>query len=193
MALKHNFLIFEDRKFIDIGHTVQKQYDGGALQISEFAHIVNISLLSGEDVVTALSQVVRDPKFPYPGERAFLLLAEMTTKGSLATGVYTQKCIEAARANPDTVVGFVATTIAETIAKTQTETTPEDFLIFTTGINQASKGDALGQQYKSPASAIAAGTDFIIAGRGIYAAKDPMEAARSYLAESWEAYVKRIS
>jgi orotidine-5'-phosphate decarboxylase len=47
LSSKHNFMIFEDRKFVDIGNTVQKQYDGGVLQISEWAHVVNVSIHAG--------------------------------------------------------------------------------------------------------------------------------------------------
>jgi len=44
LSSKHNFMIFEDRKFVDISNTVQKQYNGGVLQISEWAHLVNVSI-----------------------------------------------------------------------------------------------------------------------------------------------------
>lgn len=82
LAKKHNFLIFEDRKLVDIGNTVQKQYHGGALRLSEWADIVNLSILGGDGIFEALDQTVTAADFPYKGERAFLLLAEMTTKGS---------------------------------------------------------------------------------------------------------------
>ena len=68
----------------------------------------------------------------------------------------------------------------------------EDFVLFTTGVNLASKGDALGQQYQTPESAIGGGADFIISGRGIYAAPDPVDAARRYQKAGWDAYLKRV-
>jgi len=69
----------------------------------------------------------------------------------------------------------------------------EDFVVFTTGVNLASKGDKLGQQYQTPESAIGRGADFIIAGRGIYAAPDPVEAAKQYQKAGWEAYTARVA
>lgn len=192
LAKKHNFLIFEDRKLVDIGNTVQKQYHGGALRISEFAHIVNLSILSGEGIVEALSQVVSASDFPYRDERAFILLADMTSKGSLATGSYTSKCVELARVHNKAVIGFIATRTLATIPVDSSPLDNEDFLIFTTGVNQKSKGDKLGQQYQTPTDAIRGGADFIIAGRGIYAAENPVQAAQSYQKEGWEAYLDRI-
>ncbi|KAF3918620.1 hypothetical protein AA313_de0203735 [Arthrobotrys entomopaga] len=192
LAAKHNFLIFEDRKFVDIGNTVQKQYHGGALQISSWAHIVNCTMLPGEGIVQALAQTAEREDFPYKDERALLILATMTSKGSLATGEYTKLSVECARRYSHFVIGFVA---SRTLGDIETEVGPlenEDFVLFTTGVNMASKGDKLGQQYQTPKSAVETGADFIIAGRGIYAVPDPVETAKRYREEGWNAYLSRI-
>lgn len=55
LARHHGFLIFEDRKFGDIGSTVQKQYVAGDARIIEWAHIVNVNMVPGPLVVDALS------------------------------------------------------------------------------------------------------------------------------------------
>ncbi len=190
LSSKHNFMIFEDRKFIDIGNTVQKQYDGGALRISEWAHVVNASILAGDGIIEALAQTGTSEQFRYRGERGLLILAEMTTKGSLATGDYTKACIELARKHQDFVLGFVATQALTSLAG-KAESDDEDFVVFTTGVNQATKGDNLGQQYQTPESAINRGADFIIAGRGIYATDDPVKMVKLYQEEGWNAYLER--
>ncbi|PKX99721.1 Orotidine 5'-phosphate decarboxylase [Aspergillus campestris IBT 28561] len=186
LAAKHNFLIFEDRKFIDIGNTVQKQYHNGALRISEWAHIINCAVLPGEGIVEALAQTASAADFPYGPERGLLILAEMTSKGSLATGPYTTASVDYARKYKGFVMGFVSTrALNEVQSEATSASEDEDFVVFTTGVNLASKGDSLGQQYQTPQSAIGRGADFIIAGRGIYAAPDPVEAAQRYQKEGW--------
>ena len=192
LSVKHNFLLFEDRKFVDIGYTVQQQYHEGALRISEWAHIVNASILAGEGIVEALAKTVQAEKFPYKGDRALLILAEMTTKGSLATGEYTKSSIEIARKHKEFAIGFVATRSLESVETESGITENEDFVVFTTGVNRSSKGDKLGQQYQTPTSAIKRGADFIIAGRGIYAAEDPVASVKLYQEEGWEAYLERV-
>nr|P09463.1 RecName: Full=Orotidine 5'-phosphate decarboxylase; AltName: Full=OMP decarboxylase; Short=OMPDCase; Short=OMPdecase; AltName: Full=Uridine 5'-monophosphate synthase; Short=UMP synthase [Penicillium chrysogenum]CAA30835.1 pyrG polypeptide [Penicillium chrysogenum] len=191
LAQKHNFLIFEDRKFIDIGNTVQKQYHNGTLRISEWAHIINCSILPGEGIVEALAQTAQATDFPYGSERGLLILAEMTSKGSLATGAYTSASVDIARKYPSFVLGFVSTRSLGEVESTEAPAS-EDFVVFTTGVNLSSKGDKLGQQYQTPQSAVGRGADFIISGRGIYAAADPVEAAKQYQQQGWEAYLARV-
>ncbi|KAH7155030.1 Orotidine 5'-phosphate decarboxylase domain-containing protein [Dactylonectria estremocensis] len=55
LARKHGFLIFEDRKFGDIGNTVELQYTSGAARIIEWAHITNVNMVPGKASVTSLS------------------------------------------------------------------------------------------------------------------------------------------
>lgn len=56
LARKHGFLIFEDRKFGDIGNTVQMQYVAGSARIIEWAHITNVNMVPGKAAVTALAE-----------------------------------------------------------------------------------------------------------------------------------------
>lgn len=56
IARKHGFLIFEDRKFGDIGNTVQLQYTSGTAQIINWAHITNVNMVPGKAAVQALAE-----------------------------------------------------------------------------------------------------------------------------------------
>ena len=113
----------------------------------------------------------------------------MTSKGSLATGDYTKSSVESARKHQDFVIGFVATQALTSFVDEAAYA--EDFVVFTTGVNRATKGDKLGQQYQTPEAAVQRGADFIIAGRGIYATEDPVKAAKLYQEEGWNAYLER--
>ena len=161
--------------------------------ISDWAHFLNASVLAGSDIVGALAKKAQAADFPYKDDRGLLILAEMTTKGSLAVGSYTQASVEIARKHSDFALGFVATRTLSGVGKGDEQMEGEDFVIFTTGVNRSSPGDALRQQYQTPSQAIANGADFIISGSGIYAAVDPVEAVELYQKEGWEAYLERTS
>lgn len=56
---RHGFLIFEDRKFGDIGNTVQLQYTEGTARIVEWANITNVNMVPGKAAVDALAEAGR--------------------------------------------------------------------------------------------------------------------------------------
>jgi uridine monophosphate synthetase len=56
IARRHGFLIFEDRKFGDIGNTVQMQYTEGTAKIIEWSHITNVNMIPGKAAVDALAE-----------------------------------------------------------------------------------------------------------------------------------------
>ncbi|WP_342219421.1 orotidine-5'-phosphate decarboxylase [Rickettsiella endosymbiont of Miltochrista miniata] len=176
LADKHQFLIFEDRKFADIGYTVKQQYAGGIYQIAHWADIVNAHTVPGPGVIQGLREVGLAKK------RGLLLLAEMSSAGSLAKGAYTEASLAMAKEYPDFVMGFIA----------QHQLTENPGLLhMTPGVQSDSNGaDGLGQHYISPEQAITQnGTDIIIVGRGIYQADDPAAQAHKYRKLAWKAYL----
>lgn len=176
IAHQHNFLLFEDRKFADIGNTVKYQYAGGIYHIAEWAHMINAHTVPGVGIIEGLKTI------GLPRGRGLLLLAEMSSAGNLAYGAYTEKTLEMAEAYRDFVIGFITT--KKLINKPY-------FINFTPGINLADTGDDLKQQYVTPKTAIAErGSDIIIVGRGIYHAANPLAMAQRYREAGWEAYKK---
>lgn len=173
VAEKHQILIFEDRKFADIGNTVKLQYEKGIYHIADWADITTAHSVSGSGVIEGLKTI------GLAKGNGLLLLAQMSSTGSLITGDYTKKTIALAEAHKDFVIGFI----------TQQKLTDDPALLhFTPGVQFNNKMDALGQQYISPKQAIIQGSDIIIVGRGIYGAIDPKSEAEKYRVAGWKAY-----
>uniref|UniRef100_A0A8B9Q7Y5 Uridine 5'-monophosphate synthase n=1 Tax=Apteryx owenii TaxID=8824 RepID=A0A8B9Q7Y5_APTOW len=178
LADQHEFLIFEDRKFADIGNTVKHQYEGGIFKIASWSDVVNAHVVPGSGVVRGLKEV------GLPLQRGCLLVAEMSSQGSLATGDYTKAAVQMAEENSDFVFGF--------ISGSRVSNRPE-FLHLTPGVQMQAGGDNLGQKYLSPKEVISEkGSDIIIVGRGILSASDRLREAEKYKKAAWESYLSRL-
>ncbi len=178
LAQKHEFLIFEDRKFADIGNTVKKQYQQGIYHIADWADIVNAHTLPGPGVISGLAEV------GLPKQRGLLLLAEMSSAGNLINADYTQKTLRMAEQFPEFVLGFIS----------QKKISADPWWLYMTpGVQLAEGKDPLGQQYITPAKALQEHeSDIIIVGRGILQASDPLREAQKYRQAGWDAYLEGL-
>jgi uridine monophosphate synthetase len=178
LADKHNFLIFEDRKFADIGNTVLHQVRDGVYRIAQWADIINAHALPGEGIVAGLREGCKERDI------GLLMLAQMSSKGNLFSEEYTKQTVAMAQANQDFVMGFIA----------QEKLVDDVSLVtMTPGVQMQASGDDLGQNYNNPDDIIGGkGSDIIIVGRGIYKASDPQQAAKLYQKSAWNAYLKNL-
>lgn len=178
LADQLRFLVFEDRKFADIGNTVRLQFSQGLHRIREWADIVNCHALPGAGVLDGIRAGLQDR------EVACLIVAQLSCKGNLITETYTKQAVAQAEANPDLVIGF--------ISQERLSSNPH-ILHMTPGVHLDQDGDKLGQQYVTPADAVTQrGADLVIVGRGITESSDPVEAAIRYKQNAYEALEKRF-
>lgn len=183
LAEKYNFMIFEDRKFADIGNTVKSQYSGGVYKIAQWSDITNAHGITGSGIVQGLKEAAKET---IEKPRGLLMLAELSTKGSLAYGEYTDKTIEIAKTDKEFVIGF--------IAQRDMGGAEEgfDWIVMTPGVGLDDKGDGLGQQYRTVDEVVSTGTDIIIVGRGLFGqGRDPEVEGKRYRDAGWNAYLKR--
>ncbi|POI35101.1 hypothetical protein CIB84_001147 [Bambusicola thoracicus] len=150
----------------------------GVFKIASWSDVVNAHVVPGSGVVKGLKEV------GLPLQRGCLLIAEMSSQGSLATGEYTKAAVQMAEDNPDFVFGF--------ISGCRVSNKPE-FLHLTPGVQLQAGGDNLGQKYLSPKEVISEkGSDIIIVGRGILSASDRLQEAEKYRKAAWESYISRL-
>jgi len=166
LAAKHQFFIFEDRKFADIGHTAQLQYQQGIYRIASWADFITCHALPGPGMLQALAQI------GVPRHRAAFLVVEMSAAGHLLDAHYQDAALTLLRQHPEFMAGVIA---QHRFPNT------ESWLYCMPGVNLQAEGDGIGQQYRTPLAAMRAGADILIVGRGLYQAKDRVAEAKRYL------------
>ena len=176
LAGKHNFLLFEDRKFVDIGNTVCRQYQ----RSGSWADLVTIApVLAGDGVLKGIEEAVKQET----QDKGVILVAEMSCEGALRSDVYVKSCRKMAEDFPTLAMGFVCQSSI---------TSDPGMLQFTPGVSMTASSDALGQRYVRPKVAVTdRGADVVIVGRAITKATDPAKAAEEHKLEAYDAYLSR--
>ena len=166
LSVEKEFLLMEDRKFADIGNTQLLQLSKGIFSIASWADLVTIHLIAGEAALKAIQDWKEEKK---PG---LVPIIEMSSAGALTDKHYMENCSRFLYKYPD-----VAAVVCQTFR-------PEHGVLkFTPGISLRDKSDSKGQQYNDPEYAMKTlGSDFLIIGRGLYAAADPAQEVEKYLA-----------
>lgn len=183
-ARKYDFIIFEDRKFADIGNTVRKQFRSGVYKISSWTEFVTVHIIAGEGILKGLFDGIEG--------RSSFVLARMSSKGNLINETYSRKCFEVARKYPDVVSGFIGHgKDVEDIRRFKAKF-PPGMLLLMPGVKLQKGSDAMGQQYITVEEAVQGGADCIIVGRGIYGKENPGKEAKIYRKRAWKEYEKRI-
>jgi orotidine 5'-phosphate decarboxylase subfamily 1 len=100
---KYKFLIFEDRKFADIGNTVKLQYTQGIFKTIEWADIVNAHIFPGPGVIEGLEEAWRESK----REQGLIILPQMTSRENLFDKKIMAQAIKWAREYCNFVIGFI--------------------------------------------------------------------------------------
>ncbi|MEM9242734.1 MAG: orotidine-5'-phosphate decarboxylase [Pseudomonadota bacterium] len=175
---QYQVLIFEDRKFADIGNTVSHQYQHGIYTISNWADIINAHILPGEGIIDGLKKIGQ------PLQRGLLLIAQMSSSNNFFSDDYVQANIELAKKHADFVIGF--------ICQQQLMADPT-YIHMTPGVKLEPGKDALGQAYLTPEYVIGEQySDMIIVGRGIIHDKQPAKMAQQYRERAWQAYQQTL-
>jgi len=178
-------LIFEDRKFADIGKISRDQMSG-VYSIKSWSDLVTAHLISGADIVDGIQSAWENEG----RSGGVLLLAQMSSRGNLLTLDYTDSVVEAGKNHPG-VFGFIGNGSRPNELRALREKVGDEKLIWTPGVNLDVGDGEMGQRYGHPKEAVLAGSDCIIVGSGIHNATDCSAAAQLYAAASWQGLLGR--
>ncbi|MEC7507602.1 MAG: orotidine-5'-phosphate decarboxylase [Candidatus Thermoplasmatota archaeon] len=184
-AHEANLLIFEDRKFADIGKISRAQM-AGIYDVRSWANLVTAHLISGPDIVDGLQAAWGDVN----RSGGVLLLAQMSSRGNLLHPGYTKEVVDNGVAH-DGVFGFIGNGSRPAELAALRATVGEGKMIWTPGVNLAVGDGEMGQRYGDPTAAVLSGSDCIIVGSGIHKADDPRAAAAAYAEASWKGLLQR--
>jgi uridine monophosphate synthetase len=181
LSLELNFLLFEDRKFTDIGSVFKNQYTMGSYKISEWADIITVNTMS-IGIYTTFADINKDYS------KAILPVCDMSNEHLNSYDLHNRKnnMTKIVDKFKDHIVGIVT-------QKREEYMTNNNIFYFTPGISITSTHDNLDQTYRTPQKAILMDNcDLLIVGRDIYSNTNIIECARRYKIIGWNTLVKRF-
>ena len=136
--------------------------------------MINAHIVPGPGLIDGLKKIGK------PLGRGLILIAEMSSFGTLAEGSYTKHAIELGESHRDFVLGF--------IALRKLSTCP-GMIHFTPGVKLQPGRDALGQRYRTIEEVLGENqSDVIIVGREITHAPDPLQMAQVIRKRAWRCF-----
>lgn len=160
MAVSNNFLIWEDRKFCDIGNTNKLQLD----------NLLDLELVDFVSVNPSGGLKSLEPFFDRIG---VFVLAEMSSENNLLNRQYTAECLEITNKNHTKISGIINQTIKKDYISS-------NLLSITPGISIEEKSDNTGQKYRKLYE-LENKPDIIVVGRAIYNSKNPEETINHFI------------
>mgnify|MGYP001382939079 CR=1 FL=1 len=142
---RYNLLIWEDRKFADIGNIMVKQIKHSTYCYEDWVDIFSIHCITGFDSVNAAIET--NPKFKW------ILIGQLSSSENLITSEYTERCKEIYKQNIN-IIGMVC----------QEYLGPE-YIHIVPGISKHVEEDNQGQKYSTVVDKAFA--DFFVVGRSI--------------------------
>jgi orotidine 5'-phosphate decarboxylase subfamily 1/orotate phosphoribosyltransferase len=156
-------LVIEDRKFADIPAISEKQLQ--RIDLDSMIDIVTVHGIIGPEQIKLLGKRI-----------ALLLVHQLSAKGNLIDRNYSNSVAQIGY-DDGNVVGFVSQEYVRSPVK---QKHPYRLPTFSPGANLDATTDGKGQQYTAKKEA-----DYIIVGRGITDAKDPLAAVIRYKEHYW--------
>jgi len=152
LKMKHRFVVWEDRKFADIGAVAKEQIHGGIYKISSWADLISMHVISGPDI---LDQA---------GDCGVIVITSMSSNKTLADEAYERKCLEFISQSKNTnILGIVTQNNVDC---------DRNLLKIVPGINISQKEtDNLGQKYSNIENKKWA--DIFVVGRDIVRNRNP--------------------
>lgn len=158
---KHNFLIWEDRKYADIGSIMEKQI---RLNLMPWANIVSVHALPGLESLKAI-----------PNELGIIVIGELSCYENIIDTNYTIKAVDMSN-QLENLLGFVGQ---------RDFRLGKDTLMFVPGIGRnTGGGDNKGQRYSNIMEK-AFGDVFVI-GRSILNSSDRVATIKEFICEARE-------
>lgn len=166
---RDEWLLFEDRKYLDTANTVDLQHRNVKNVYGGSLDLVTAFAIASEKTIKAIEDIDKDV--------GILLIAELSTKGSLIAPQNYNRCISLSRKY---------NSVSGVICQSRPLNSNDNIAYITPGVSIFAKTDGLDQRYRSPHIAIKRDRcDFIVVGRGICEESHPKKVSLLYRNSSW--------